>query len=31
MILLVSLQDYPSISGVSTPFLRLAGVLAEKQ
>ena len=29
MILLVSLQDYPSISRVSTPFLRLAGVRVE--
>jgi dipeptidyl aminopeptidase/acylaminoacyl peptidase len=29
MILLVSWQDYPSISRVSTPFLRLAGVRVE--
>jgi dipeptidyl aminopeptidase/acylaminoacyl peptidase len=29
MILLVSLQDYPSISRVATPFLRLAGVRVE--
>ncbi|PRC92044.1 alpha/beta hydrolase family protein [Solimicrobium silvestre] len=31
MMLLVSMQDYPSISRVATPFLRLAGVRVESK